>query len=47
MVPRVEIVDEPAFPWRGLMLDVSRHFFPATAEPRTLGSEPFTWMGHG
>ncbi|MDR3712420.1 MAG: family 20 glycosylhydrolase [Puia sp.] len=26
-VPAVEIADQPAYPWRGLMLDVSRHFF--------------------
>lgn len=26
-VPAVEISDTPAFPWRGMMLDVSRHFF--------------------
>lgn len=25
----MEIVDEPAFQWRGFMLDVSRHFYPA------------------
>ncbi|MBG8553929.1 beta-N-acetylhexosaminidase [Hymenobacter guriensis] len=27
-VPYVRINDEPAFRWRGAMLDVSRHFFP-------------------
>ncbi len=27
-VPYVRISDEPAFRWRGAMLDVSRHFFP-------------------
>ena len=28
-VPYVCITDQPAFRWRGAMLDVSRHFFPA------------------
>jgi hexosaminidase len=27
-IPCTEITDMPAFPWRGMHLDVSRHFFP-------------------
>ncbi|PVD52237.1 beta-hexosaminidase [Terrimonas sp.] len=27
IIPCVQIADNPAFPWRGMMLDVSRHFF--------------------
>jgi len=28
-IPQLHIEDEPAYPWRGFMLDVARHFFPA------------------
>ncbi|ELR72157.1 Beta-hexosaminidase [Fulvivirga imtechensis AK7] len=28
LIPQVEIEDHPRFEWRGMMLDVSRHFFP-------------------
>ncbi|MCU1294675.1 MAG: Beta-hexosaminidase [Bryobacterales bacterium] len=35
-VPSVSIHDEPRFPWRGLSLDVSRHFIPVENVKRTL-----------
>jgi len=35
-VPFVEIHDQPRFPWRGLSLDVSRHFIPVDGVKRTI-----------
>lgn len=35
-VPAVTIHDEPRFPWRGLSLDVSRHFIPVDEVERTI-----------
>jgi hexosaminidase len=35
-VPAVSIQDEPRFPWRGLMIDVSRHFIPLEILKRNL-----------
>jgi len=35
-VPFVSIQDKPRFPWRGLMVDVSRHFMPLESLRRTL-----------
>ena len=35
-IPAVTIQDEPRFPWRGLSLDVSRHFVPLASVKRTL-----------
>jgi hexosaminidase len=35
-VPAVSIHDEPRFPWRGLSLDVSRHFIPLDVVKRTI-----------
>ena len=34
--PSVTIHDEPRFPWRGLSLDVSRHFIPVQGVERTI-----------
>jgi hexosaminidase len=35
-VPAVTIRDQPRFPWRGLMIDVSRHFIPLDTLKRNL-----------
>ncbi|WP_044561544.1 beta-N-acetylhexosaminidase [Azospirillum sp. B4] len=35
-VPVVTIHDQPRFPWRGLLLDVSRHFMPVATVERTI-----------
>ena len=35
-VPAVEIHDQPRFPWRGLMMDVSRHWMPIEVVERNL-----------
>lgn len=37
-VPEVEIADRPRFGWRGMMLDVSRHFFPKEEILKLLGT---------
>jgi len=35
-VPAVSIQDKPRFPWRGLLIDVSRHFMPVEVLQRNL-----------
>jgi hexosaminidase len=35
-VPNLDIRDQPRFPWRGLSLDVSRHFIPVDEVERTI-----------
>jgi len=35
-VPVVKIQDQPRFPWRGLMIDVSRHFIPLDVVKRNI-----------
>ncbi|CAF1047869.1 unnamed protein product [Adineta steineri] len=37
-IPCVNIVDRPRFPWRGLSLDVSRHWMPVNVVERTLNA---------
>ena len=34
--PNVKIYDEPRFPWRGLMIDVARHFMPVDVIKRNI-----------
>ena len=36
VVPAVRIHDQPRFPWRGLMIDVGRHFIPLDVLKRNL-----------
>lgn len=36
ILPIIEIQDKPRFPWRGLMIDVSRHWVPKEVILRTL-----------
>ncbi len=35
-IPAVTIKDQPRFPWRGLLIDVSRHFIPIEVMKRNL-----------
>ena len=35
-VPAISIQDQPRFPWRGLMIDVARHFIPLDVLKRNL-----------
>ena len=35
-VPAITIQDKPRFPWRGLMIDVGRHFIPLDVLKRNL-----------
>lgn len=36
IIPDVQIDDAPRFPWRGLLIDVSRHFMPLSALERNI-----------
>lgn len=40
-VPVVTIDDQPRFPWRGLMMDVGRHFIPVSVIERNLDAMEF------
>ena len=39
--PAVKIIDQPRFPWRGLMIDVARHFMPVDVIKRNLDAMEF------
>mmetsp|Transcript_89834 Transcript_89834/g.159794 ORF Transcript_89834/g.159794 Transcript_89834/m.159794 type:complete len:572 (-) Transcript_89834:127-1842(-) len=43
-LPLVHIQDKPAFLWRGMMLDVSRHFFPVADVKHLLNTMAFFKM---
>ncbi len=43
-IPAVKIIDHPRFPWRGLMIDVSRHFMPVAVIKRNLDGMAFLKM---
>jgi hexosaminidase len=42
--PTVKIIDRPRFRWRGLMIDVSRHFMPVDVIKRNLDAMTFVKM---
>ena len=42
--PAVKIIDQPRFPWRGLMIDVSRHFMPVDVIKRNIDAMAFLKM---
>jgi hexosaminidase len=46
IVPAVEILDQPQFPWRGMMLDCVRHFFPVSHIKNVLDQLAARKMNH-
>jgi len=42
--PAVKIIDKPRFQWRGLMIDVSRHFMPVEVIKRNLDAMTYLKM---